>query len=74
MIFIEQEYIGKTNIPIKIRKFYHETIASLIKEYEQLDYTYKKRFIFNNKNLNPNLTLAESGITNNSVILVMNGI
>ena len=74
VIFFENESIGKTNIPIKIMSVPDKKIYSLIEEYIKLVNIYKKRFIFNNKDLNPNLTLAEAGITNNSTISVMNRI
>jgi len=74
VIFFEKESIGKTNIPIKIISVSDEKIYSLIEQYIKLVNIYKKRFIFNNKDLNPNLTLAEAGITNNSTISVMNRI
>ena len=50
-----------------------EKVSDIIEKYRNKanDYDDSKKFIFNAKNLNPNLSLAEAGITNNANIFVV---
>jgi arginyl-tRNA--protein-N-Asp/Glu arginylyltransferase len=64
--------IGAPQITIQCQA--NERISSLINKYRTKsgDSEQKKRFIFNAKALNPTLTAAESGLSNNSTIYVIN--
>ena len=50
-----------------------EKVSDIIEKYRNKanDYDDSKKFIFNAKNLNPNLSAAEAGITNNANIFVV---
>ena len=50
-----------------------EKVATLIERYRNKagDRDQTKKFIFNDKNLNPSLSLAEAGIAHNSNIFVV---
>ena len=47
-------------------------VSDMIEKFENLilDHEHDKTFIFNGKSLDPNLTLAEAGISNDSIIYV----
>ena len=51
----------------------NEKISNVIKKYREKanDYDEKIKFIFNGKELNPSLTLSQSGIVNNHIIRVI---
>ena len=60
--------------PITIQCQANEKVSSIISRYRNKsgDTEVKKKFIFNAKVLNPNLTASESGLANNSTIHVIN--
>ena len=64
---------GQPNVPIMIQCTPNEKVSDIIEKYRNKanDYDDSKKFIFNAKNLNPNLSLAEAGITNNVNIFVV---
>ena len=51
-----------------------EKVSTLIEKYRNKagDYEKKKKFIFNAKALNPNLTCGEAGLYDNSIVQVLN--
>ena len=53
----------------------NEKLSSIIERYNKKigeDYSYeKKKYVYNSKVLNPNFTVAESGIAYNAIILVI---
>ena len=65
-----REDIGQITIQIQS----DEKVSELIKRYriKTNDREPKKKFIFNAKALNPNLTCAEAGLYNNSIVQVLN--
>ena len=50
-----------------------EKVSTLIQRYRAKsgDFVQQKKFIFNAKSLNPTLTCAEAGLTNNSIVQVL---
>ena len=64
---------GQPNVPIMIQCTPNEKVSDIIEKYRNKanDYDDSKKFIFNAKNLNPNLSAAEAGITNNANIFVV---
>ena len=64
---------GHPRPPIEIQCMNDEKVSSLIERYRNKagDYDKTKKFIFNAKDLKPLLSLAESGITNNANIFVV---
>ena len=62
--------IGTINIQIQ----YDQKVAELINKYRGKtgDKEPKRKFIFNGKTLNPSLSCAEAGLTNNSIVFVLN--
>ena len=59
--------------PIWIYCYPEQKVSSIIEQYRSKsgDHDPFKKFIFNAKNLSPNLTVAEAGILNNANILVV---
>ena len=59
--------------PIVIESFPDEKVSTIIEVYrnKSFDLEPNKKFLFNAKDLNPNLYLSEAGITNNSNIFVV---
>ena len=51
----------------------YEKVSEIIKRYRNKvsDFEQNKKFIFNAKELNPNLTVAEAGITNGACVFVV---
>ena len=62
--------IGAITIQIQ----YDQKVAELINKYRGKtgDREPQKKFIFNGKSLNPSLSCAEAGLTNNSIVFVLN--
>ena len=58
---------------VNIQSNPEEKVSDIIEKYRNKanDYDDSKKFIFNAKNLNPNLSVAEAGITNNANIFVV---
>ena len=56
-----------------IQSFLDEKVSDIIERYRNKanDFDQTKKFIFNAKILKPNLTLEESGISNNANIFVL---
>ena len=64
--------IEKNGPTISIQCMADDKVESIIKRYRQkTGFKEKAKFIYNAKNLNPSLTVAEAGITNNSFIFVI---
>lgn len=61
------------NSPINAECFVNEKVSDIIQRYRNkaLDFDYSKKFIFNAKSINPNLSSEEAGLTNNSNIFVV---
>ena len=61
------------NSPINVEYFVNEKVSDIIQRYRNkaLDFDYSKKFIFNAKSINPNLSSEEAGLTNNSNIFVV---
>ena len=59
--------------PIIIQCSTEDKIPEIIQKYRRKcgDYDELKKFIFNAKELNPNLTVAETGLTNNAIIFAV---
>ena len=66
---------GKIQPPIMVQCYPDDKVSDVIKKYRDmaLDRDMTKKFVFNSISLNPSLTVAESGMTNNcSVFVVVN--
>ena len=64
-----------TKMEIEIHCLFDDKVADIIQRYRmksQDEDPFKKKFIFNGKNLNPSLTLAEAGLNHKSIIFVIN--
>ena len=60
---------GQTNAPVKVQCMPDDKVSDVIKKYRKKAGDHDStKFIFNAKNLNPCLTVAEAGITNNTNI------
>ena len=61
--------------PIVLICSLNEKLSSIIERYNKKigeDYSYeKKKYVYNSKVLNPNLTVVESGIAYNAIIIVV---
>ena len=73
IIFKASATNGPTGLPITVQCTQDEKVSSAIDKYRNKsgDKDNTKKFIFNAKSLNPTLTLAEAGITNNANIFVV---
>ena len=71
VIFRKLDEIGETH-SLMIQCYSNEKVASIIDRYRNIsgDRDSRKKFIFNDEKLNPNLTMAEAGIDNNANIFV----
>jgi hypothetical protein len=61
--------------PIVLKAFLDEKVEEVINKFREKSGNYNRRtlkFIFNAKNLNPNLTCAEAGLTNKANVFVVN--
>ena len=72
-VYFRQHNFGERRI-ISVRCEKNEKVSSLIEKYRNLsgDFDDDRKFIFKAKNLQPNLTVAEAGITNNENIFIIN--
>ena len=73
VIFRADTYIGTTAPPVMIQCMPDEKVSEIIEKYRNKsgDHDPYKKFIFNAKPLNPSLSVADAGITNNSNIFVI---
>ena len=64
---------GKIQPPIMVKCYLDDKISDVIKQYRDMadDRDMTKKFVFNAITLNPSLTVAESGMTNNCNIFVI---
>jgi len=71
VVFTQSDYSGRE--PIWIYCYPEQKVSSIIDQYrsESDDHDPFKKFIFNAKNLSPNLTVAEAGILNRANIYVV---
>ena len=58
--------------PIYIQCMFDDKVSSIIEKYRKKanDYSHTKKYIFNAKELNPLLSIAEAGLTNNANVFV----
>ena len=71
VIFRDSGADGQTNAPVMVQCMPDDKVSDVIEKYRNKagDHDYTK-FIFNAKNLDPCLTVTETGITNNAIIFV----
>ena len=72
-IFFRKNGTGEKDPPLMIQCMDNEKVSEVIKRYRTKanDHDNSKRFIFNAKQLNESLTVAEAGLTDNSNIFVV---
>ena len=73
VIFIAVGATLKAEAPIIVQTTPEEKVSAIIEKYRNManDHDKNRKFIYNAKNLNPNLTVGEAGITNNANIFVI---
>ena len=73
VIFRASGATGQAGAPIMVQCMNEDKVSSVIEKYRSKasDNDTTKKFIFNAKNLNPSLTVAEAGLTNNANIFVV---
>ena len=73
VIFRASGTTGQNGAPIMIQCMQDDKVSSVIEKYRMKsgDNDNSKKFIFNAKNLNPSLSIAEAGITHNANIFVV---
>ena len=73
VIFRASGTTGQNGAPIMIQCMQEDKVSSIIEKYRMKsgDNDDSKKFIFNAKNLNPSLSIAEAGITHNANIFVV---
>ena len=73
VIFRESDQTGQASFPVYVQCMTDEKVSKVIEKYRNKsgDYALTKKFIFNGKSLNMNLSVAEAGINNHSNIFVV---
>ena len=72
-VYFRKDRYQMSGKPVIVECYYNEKIEKLIERYRNStsDFNQTEKYIFNAKALNPSITVAEAGISNNSVIFVV---